>query len=241
MLDRLNIIPLKWDSNFFGISVGLIDTRKSPRYNLQKWNEIIKKSNYDLIYIFCDDKYPIEEVTYFISGALYVDGKTTFVKNIRGYIANEKSLIEIQSVSYLNDQLYQIAVQIGEYSRFAKDKGFSPGIYENLYKTWLQKSVDRIICDEVFAWVDPEQGELGLITVASKNGCVDIGLIGVDKDARGKGIASKLLLKAEGYAAERGFKRLQVVTQKQNIPACRLYEKSGFYIVSVVNVFHLWN
>lgn len=241
MVDKLNIIPLNWDSNFFGISIGLIDTSKAPGYSFQKWKEAIKESNYDLIYIFCDDKYSLEEVTYFIPEARHVDGKTTFVKKIKNNIIAEKDLAEIHSINYLNDQLYKIVIQIGEYSRFAMDKGFPPGAYEKLYKTWLEKSVDRTICDEVFVWLDSEQQELGLITVGTKNDRMDIGLIGVENDARGKGIAGKLLLKAEEYAAERGFKQLQVVTQKKNIPAFRLYEKSGFVVESLVNVFHLWN
>lgn len=241
MIDILNIVPLKWDSDFFGISIGLVDTSQIPGQNFQDWKKAIKKSNFDLIYIFCNTKYSSENVCYYLPEAKHVDGKTTYVKNIENAFINDEDLKNICPVTQINTYLYKIVIQIGEYSRFATDKKFPKGSYERLYNTWLEKSIERIICDEVFAWTDITQKELGLITLGSKKGRMDIGLIGVEKEARGKGIAGKLLLKAEKYALEKGFKQLQVVTQDRNKPACSLYEKHGFCPESLINIFHFWN
>ena len=69
---------------------------------------------------------------------------------------------------------------------------------------------------------------------------MNIGLIGVDKGSRGKGIATSLLKRAEHYTIVNGIKKIQVVTQAQNIPAVNLYLKAGYTQESVINVFHIW-
>jgi dTDP-4-amino-4,6-dideoxy-D-galactose acyltransferase len=240
MLDKPNIIPLNWDSDFFGIPIGLIDISSSSGDCFQKLKEVIDASPYNLIYIFCDVRSSIEEVMGYVPEAEHVDCRVSFIKEIKGNnIDNKEYSKDIFSIKEISDQLYKIVVQAGEYSRFAKDKKFPPGAYERLYKTWLEKSIERTICDEVFVWAD-RQEELGLITLGIKNGRANVGLLGVEKHARGRGIGSKLLMEAEKYAVGRDAKQLHVVTQKQNLPACRLYEKAGFYIESLVNVFHLW-
>ena len=76
--------------------------------------------------------------------------------------------------------------------------------------------------------------------IGEKNKRADIGLVGVDASVRGKGIASKLLKCAEQFARKHTYNEMQVVTQIQNEPACKLYEKYGFKKDSVVNIFHVW-
>ena len=50
----------------------------------------------------------------------------------------------------------------------------------------------------------------------------------VSPEARGKGIASKLLGAAERWVRSHGCRELKVETQNINVAACRLYERHGF-------------
>jgi ribosomal protein S18 acetylase RimI-like enzyme len=37
-----------------------------------------------------------------------------------------------------------------------------------------------------------------------------------------------------------GFQKLSLVTQGDNIPALKLYQKAGFYIVESSFTYHIW-
>jgi dTDP-4-amino-4,6-dideoxy-D-galactose acyltransferase len=80
----------------------------------------------------------------------------------------------------------------------------------------------------------------GFITVGRKNHRADIGLIAVNKEFRGRKIGLSLIEKASQYAFLEGFEEIQVITQGENIPAMKLYSKSGFTIEETTFVYHAW-
>ncbi len=45
---------------------------------------------------------------------------------------------------------------------------------------------------------------------------------------------------AEKWFSNSGYKSIQVVTQGDNIPACKLYESCGYTIESVELFYHIW-
>lgn len=52
----------------------------------------------------------------------------------------------------------------------------------------------------------------------------------VDTGFRGKGVGRALLTRAIEWARQRGFPGVTLETQDNNVPACMLYEKSGFVL-----------
>ena len=127
----------------------------------------------------------------------------------------------------------------GEFSRFRLDRRFISNEYERLYVEWLRKSLNKTIAFKTF--VAREKTEIaGLITLGKKKECADIGLVAVDEKYRGRGIGRDLIRFADNAAFTMGFKQIQVVTQKKNWGACRLYEKCGFKMNNVINVYHYW-
>lgn len=231
---------LEWDSNFFGFKVG-----KSDLNNLEstasEYNRIIKESDYKLIYCFADPTVGtasyIEEI---INGAILVDTKVTYVKRVLKNINLESQTDQqIQSVIINDNEIQDLAIQAGIYSRFCIDANFESPKYEQLYKLWIENSINRKIADEVVVYKEARKVE-GLLTIGTKINRADIGLVSVDELARGKGIATKLLKYAEQYSSIHGFEELQVVTQQNNTPACKLYERYGFSLESTVNIFHIW-
>ena len=81
---------------------------------------------------------------------------------------------------------------------------------------------------------------LGLITLGAKGDRADIGLLAVAGHTRNKGIGRALVANADHQFAERGYALAQVVTQRSNLGACKLYEACGYQIENVENVFHFW-
>ena len=228
--------PLEWDSVFFGKKIARIDIADLKK-NAALINTLIRESSFDLIYCFVQpNEGSVDEIVSMLDGAIWVDGKVTYLKKA---MQQDYASDYILSAKEMESALYDLAIQTGVYSRFHTDKRFEPDHYVNLYKKWIENSVNRSIADEVALWRENESVE-GMITIGEKNGRADIGLVGVDQRARGKGIATQLLRFAENFAYNKDFKELQVVTQQQNEPACRLYEKYGFELESVVNIFHIW-
>jgi streptothricin acetyltransferase len=52
----------------------------------------------------------------------------------------------------------------------------------------------------------------------------------VDTEFRGKGVGRALLRRAVEWAKQQGFPGVTLETQDNNVPACILYEKSGFVL-----------
>jgi len=90
----------------------------------------------------------------------------------------------------------------------------------------------------LIARIDDEMA--GVITLGQKNERGDIGLAAVKTKFRGKGIGKYLISASLKIFYEKGFPGIQVVTQKDNFHACKLYEHFGFYQESVYNVYHFW-
>lgn len=228
---------LEWDSDFFKKKIAKIELHDIER-NISQVNRLIKDSSFDLIYCFAQAREgDVAFISSMLHHATWVDGKVTYLKTVEDKVIKANPFLE--SAQQMDDDLCDLAIQTGVYSRFHVDKNFAQNDYKELYKKWIENSVNRTIADEVIVYKEAQKN-LGMITLGVKNTRIDIGLLGVDEQARGKGIASGLLAYAEQYAEDKGFKEIQVVTQQQNEPACRLYEKYGFHVDSLINIFHIW-
>jgi dTDP-4-amino-4,6-dideoxy-D-galactose acyltransferase len=227
---------LEWDSDFFKKKIGKIAFQNEQ--NLQK--EIIKSKseNYDLIYLTSNEEinnwHEIKE-DFEIN---FVDKKTTFLKEIEFNIS-EHEFISLYSEQIAEEKLIKLAIQSGIYSRFNVDKKIGKENFENLYQTWIEKSVSLEIALGVLAYrIDNEL--VGFTSMGKKNNRADIGIIAVDEAYRGKGIGKSLIKSAEKWFAQNGFKTMQVLTQGDNHAACNLYKNCGFEIEKVEFFYHLW-
>jgi dTDP-4-amino-4,6-dideoxy-D-galactose acyltransferase len=125
------------------------------------------------------------------------------------------------------------------YSRFYYDLNFQAAQCDALYETWIEKScrgyanavlvaklkgkpVGYICCD----LLGPEEGRVALFAVSA--------------EAQGQGVGEKLLKESFRWFAQKGVKRLVVVTQGRNCKAQRLYQRCGFVTRSVQLWYHRW-
>ncbi|HEX6571402.1 MAG TPA: GNAT family N-acetyltransferase [Steroidobacteraceae bacterium] len=145
----------------------------------------------------------------------------------------------VEMAGELTDALRELALKAGEYSRFKRDPRFPRAIFELLYETWMARSLSREIADEVFSTRDGT-GVTGVITLGAKCARADIGLIAVADEARGRGLAVGMIRRAAQSAESRGYREIQVVTQRDNQPACALYRRCGFTEETSTAVFHFW-
>lgn len=237
---------LPWDSEFFGFKVGRTELPAALKVGAEKVKEQMREMDIRLLYVFHNPKEvvdPTHKKSFLTSAAAKrVDQKVTYGKRL----ANQSNLYSPSNsiipwaTSQPTQQLYSLALQSGEYSRFKLDKGFSPDAFERLYRLWMDNSLNGTMADKVLIAPDANGEALGMVTVSWKGPKASIGLIAVDEKARGMKLGKQLMLSAEGYAREAGKKTIIVPTQLDNQAACRFYEHLGYEVVEVVEIWHVW-
>jgi len=230
--------PLSWDSDFLGFPVARLLTNglSAPQIDLALADA--RRAGFRLLYVVANPADAVAAATLRQAGAQLVDRKLTFAMPVSGSPAAPAA--PISPTTEYSPQLESLAWQSGEYSRFRLDPHFDPAVFQKMYSTWLRNSLNGSIARQVLVWRAADGRELGLLTLGEKGGCADIGLLAVDATARGQRVGQGLVAAAVAQAAAWGFSKLQVVTQGDNEPACRFYEKCGFQISQEEHVYHYW-
>jgi ribosomal protein S18 acetylase RimI-like enzyme len=125
-------------------------------------------------------------------------------------------------------------------SRYYFDEGFPRDQVDQMYAIWVGQSVSG---NDESVLVSGQIGRPdGLITCHLDHGgsLGRIGLVGIEDQVRGRGIARALVLAALSWFRSRGSERVQVTTQGRNIAAQRLYQRCGFLTHSVSLYYHKW-
>jgi len=231
---------LGWDSDFFGIKVARISEPFLTIENLTTILAELKQKSVTLVYWPSHREQNIHDIRKL--GGLLVDPKTTFMIDFRLIDLNDFGSTDIvvpYSISMQLSDLEDLAIQSGEYSRFAIDPQIPEEKFEMLYKTWINRSLHREIAREVL--VIQEAGQVvGMVTLGDKEGRGDIGLIAVDTCCRGKKYGETLVRAAQKWFIKNGYEFGQVVTQGRNIAACNLYKKCGYSVEKVEYFYHFW-
>jgi dTDP-4-amino-4,6-dideoxy-D-galactose acyltransferase len=185
------------------------------------------------------------------AGAL-VDRKASFSRPLPPVLANDDSLRAVQfpivpyTATTASAALVELALSAGVYSRFRVDPHFPKEKFEAMYRLWIERSVNNELADIVLVVplgdhdgvTDTRLG--GMITLSETGGLASIGLVAVAATSRGAGIGSALMHAALRWMQGRGAREAQVVTQLANLPACRLYERSGYRLSRVQHYYHFW-
>ena len=227
------ILPLHWDSAFFGLRIAKVEVRaQEDIHNLLAKEDSIRKL-YDLLYVFAEPglRWPLGKIR-------LADQKAVFTMETSPQPELSRSIRRWQS-SCITDELKQLALTSGKQSRFKLDSHFPVGSYERLYSHWIEQSVNHTIATDVFCFFEADL-PIGLATLNYDKENSQIGLVAVHEDYQQRGIGLSLMRFVIDYTCRNQGKHLSVVTQLDNVAACRLYQKSGFSLASVTEVRHWW-
>jgi len=224
---------LDWDSKFFNKQIAFIEGLKATNARLSKEIDHFLLCGADCIYL-----YTRKQVDLSGYDIILADKK-------RIYILDKPEYKEISSPACLSQpkytgnpsDLYDLAFQSGEHSRFKIDPHFSNDEFCRLYKAWIDNSLNEEFADFVFVANAPMPQ--GFISAKIKDDIISIGLFATDRKFRGMGIGTRLIQKIINIAANRGLK-VEVVTQADNKAACEFYERRGFNISDEQYVYHIW-
>jgi dTDP-4-amino-4,6-dideoxy-D-galactose acyltransferase len=234
---------LTWDTNFFGFKVFKITEGRHSEEEFILILDELRSQQCTLAYWQAEPAIRTAlEPTILSRGGSLVDLKTTFIRSLDSIAASDPEkdpVIVPYSPSMPESGMISLAIQSGLYSRFAVDSRIPKEKFESLYTTWILRSISRDIAEEVLVHFDGET-ICGMITLGNKDGRGDIGLVAVDEQSRGKNIGVKLVEAAMRWFKQHGYTTTQVVTQGQNLAACRLYEKCGYHVESSDPYYHIW-
>jgi len=233
-----SIVPLEWDSQFFGYPVAKISFGKDGADKLENVFHQINSANIRLTYLYVnpDDL----KINRFIEkkGCLLADQKVVFAKTTEKHYNFNTKIIEFQETE-INEKILSLALTSGICSRFRIDKKFTNNEFERLYTEWLSNSINKTIAFETLVAMEGSN-LIGITTLGVKLDYADIGLVAVDENHRGKGIGYDLIHTADNTAFDMGYEKIKVVTQLKNNEACNLYKKCNFHIEGITNIYHHW-
>lgn len=233
---------LDFDTNLFGYGVARCSLPVKDERVLLSFKNLCKTLAIRLVYYVTS---PNSESSIFLesSGFKCVDEKTYYQK----YLTNncnqdEFDNIELYLGKTLNNELLELFLASGEFSRFRLDSNFQGNEYYKLYKIWGEKSLTGEIATDIIVYKDKElKRVLGLLTFNIQNDHCTVGLIAVNRLYRNRRIGRKLMLFMENHLSKLGINKIIVPTQGHNEKACRFYEGLGYFKEKVEKIYHIWN
>ncbi len=230
----MSVEKLVWDSVFFNLRIGRADiVSKEDRMVLVSQKEALKE-DFDLVYVFSS-----HGLGFPVANAKLMDEKVVYSLLDMSHSKPNQNVTLWDCGKGTTDDLLHLALVSGQYSRFKLDESLPAGSYERLYSRWIEQSVNGILATEVFCYMVDEIPR-GLVTLDIKKGIGVIGLVAINEDFQHRGIGTAMMQHVIHYAWMKQCSQLSVATQLDNIPACRLYEKSGFLVESITDVWHWW-
>lgn len=235
----MDVQLLDWDTQFFGFKTARLLPSMLERGQLEHALQNLRAQGTRLVYWSIPNEAPYDVSAL---GGRLVDRKTTFVMDLtrlNAKDANPEIAVQPYQTGTADEVLYNLALQAGEYSRFARDPQFPQEKFQTLYREWMRKCLTGELATAVLAAGDAQQPS-GMATLSDKGDYGEIGLIAVDSAARGKHLGEALVRAAQNWYLARGLKHAQVVTQGDNLPACNLYRKCGYTVGKIEYFYHFW-
>lgn len=217
----------KFDTEVFDFKVAKIIHIESEKYIEELINQLTKnKIRYATYRVLSSNIPVIQELQR--NNFILVDGLISlatnpFELNIEppaGQVREAKH-DDFPSLKKMTEGLYLL-------SRIYNDTLISKTKADEFFIKWVKNSISGDAADSVLVW--EEEGKLlGYITLQKKG---QIPLIGVSKEARGRGIAKKLIEASLNKFKKWGVKNVIIETQMSNIPALRLDQDCGFKVIN---------
>lgn len=197
--------------------------------------------------IFCFTPFSSENINLLQrAGFILISIRSTYILDLNSYlkrkignfakgykILNRKESIKILQKKYL----IQLASTIYRTSRYSKDKFLEKSGSEQIYISWINNSLYNNYADEAFL-VFNKLTPVGIITIKikGKNGFID--LLGIIEEHQKQKLATYLLKKAIEYLIKQDIDDIFVITEGENIPANKLYQKNNFILQNMELVYH---
>ncbi|WP_130833138.1 dTDP-4-amino-4,6-dideoxy-D-galactose acyltransferase [[Erwinia] mediterraneensis] len=225
---HVNINPLPWESDFFGLCtarVGFEGTQPLDTEAMRPW-------------ALLQAKVPSERVEIIDAlsehGFQLVEGEADLSLNIKR--TERQTGVRIAREAQI-PALRAAAAQAFTRSRF-RAPWFPSGASSDFYAQWIENAVRGTFDDQCLIAVDDAGTLQGFVSLRETDGDARIGLLAVLPQSQGNGVGQRLMLAAADWGRVRQLNRLRVATQLSNLAAMRLYLRSGARLESTAYWFY---
>lgn len=232
---------LEWDTKILGVPTARILPARVAIEQLAAILAELKSQHVALVYWAADSHDAHSQLAASECKGFLADKKVTYWLDLHQYalptFAEER--VESYIESSPDSALLNLAFESGNYSRFKMDPRITTDQFHKVYSTWMQNSTNRQIAQAVLV-VRQHDKIVAMTTLGEKNKRGDIGLLAVDSDYRGMQLGSLVVYASQAWSIQQGYRYTQVVTQQDNLPACKLYEKCGYTVEKIEHFYHFW-
>ena len=232
---------LEFDSEIFGFSVAKILSPRLARDELKNALDELRKQNVRLVYWAADSEDTASQETAVEFKGFLGCHTVTYLLDLTLLDRSKLNIPEIEfySYDYVTAELEKLSAYAGNYSHLRADPQLPKELFYNLYKRWIANCVNGVVAHKVLI-IRRDECIAAMVSVGEKNMRGDIGLLAVNENYRGQHLGVNLVCAAQAYFIDYGYKFSQVVTQAENIAACKLYEKCGYTKEKVECFYHFW-
>lgn len=232
------LIPLKWDRDYFGVSSARVNLRGTiDERGQEKIIEFCK--DYDFVTISNLDN--IKENNYWIGNrmnAFLADMNIQFLKVLADKPDYQDEKTYVMNSLSRNEQIVDIAKNSFNYSRFFNDPQLPKEQAKNIYLHWTECAFGQ---ENKYFVVSEREGNIAGYILFSFNGDSSvIELIAVEEKYQGQRVGKSLIRTMESFVIDKGIKKIKVGTQVNNVSAAQFYNAMGFKYVSCGSIYHLW-
>jgi len=237
------IKKLEWNSTFFGFNVAYLSCMHLTDNIILKINKYVQEENIHLIEYLCNchDRRSVEVAEK--TGFHFTDIRLTFKKVIR----DKAEVFDPGGFSFgkaSEEDIPTLREKIGDHfykdSRYFFDGNFDIQKTNEFFQVWIEKAVMGTYDDECWCLYDSGEPVAYCTLRYDESQCAHIGLFGVDRKYRGRGLGSRMLDSVNNLLVGANIPLLHVVTQGRNYAAQRLYQSAGFRTESTQLWYHKW-
>lgn len=231
---------LAWDSEFFGQPIARVAGTALSLDELRTTVQLAGAAGVRCLYYLVDGAVMTASAAAQLAGFSLVDLRITLAgRCVSPRDRTTASGVRLAAPADLA-RLREIASQSHRDTRFYSDGHFPREKCDELYATWIERSLQDGLADAVLT-SEHAGAPAGYVTCSKlADGSGSIGLMAVANEARGRRFGQRLMAGALDWFSERGVESVSVVTQGRNAAAQRLYQRFGFLTRDVKLWYHLW-
>ena len=229
------VLPLAWDSEFFGFPIAQLAARRLDARALDAAVAACRARGVRCAYLLLDADDDHGSGLAQAAGFVLRDVRLTFERPLDGVPAAAGAADAIAPARpHQLASLEALARSELAHTRFLTDPGFPAARSRELYAAFVRRGMDG--APERRTLTDAHAGGVVVCRLDGEGGVGAIELIAVDRAQRGRGLATALLTAALRDFADAGLHAATVATQAANVASQRLYQRAGFRTRDA----HLW-
>lgn len=229
---------LPWDTDFFGMRIGMLDGHILTPGAAAQAVDWCRREQVACLYVLAESSDPTTAREARTSRFDLVDVRVELTRQITSSDTPGSAPGVRTAAPEDTEPLQAIARTSHRDSRFYFDGRFPVGRCDDLYAAWIERSC-RGHADAVLV-ADHEGRPAGYVTCHLSARTGRIGLFGVAPAARGRGVGTRLLAGAVEWFRDRAVAAVDVATQARNVAAQALYQRQGFRTSRVRDWYHYW-